>query len=116
MCDLANLPFALYGRALGVNWVYLLFQLGYESIWAIALPIQLTELIFPTRRDDPWLSRWGLAIVAVVFLLASIATWYLFRLAIPKFIHGPAYRAWFRSALRTLTSPSSFSRTTTSQR
>jgi hypothetical protein len=88
----APLPFALYGRALGVNWVYLLFQLGYESIWAIVLPIQLTELLFPSRRDDPWLGRWGLAITAIVFLLASIATWYLFRLAIPKFLHGTAYQ------------------------
>lgn len=85
-----SLPFALYGRALSVNWVYLLFQLGYESIWAVVLPIQLTELLFPSRRDDTWLGRWGLAITAMVFLLASIATWYLFRLAIPKFVHGPA--------------------------
>src|SRR5215831_17316427 len=65
------LPFALYGRALGVNWVYLLYQLGYESIWAIVLPIQLTELLFPDRRDDPWVGRRGLAIASVVFLGAA---------------------------------------------
>src|SRR5262249_49942034 len=40
-------PQHIYGRTLGVNWVYLLFTLGYESIWAIVLPIQLTELLFP---------------------------------------------------------------------
>jgi hypothetical protein len=39
-------PQHIYGRALGVNWVYLVFQLGYESIWAIVLPIQLTETGF----------------------------------------------------------------------
>ena len=37
-----------YGRALGVNWVYFLWALGYESIWVVVLPIQLTELIFPS--------------------------------------------------------------------
>ena len=88
----APLPFALYGRALGVNWVYLLFQLGYESVWAIVLPIQLTELLFSSQRDDPWVGRWGMPITAMVFLLASIATWYLFRMAIPKFVHGPTYQ------------------------
>jgi hypothetical protein len=29
-------PDHAYGRALGVNWVYLLWALGYESIWAVA--------------------------------------------------------------------------------
>src|SRR5690242_19423316 len=46
----------VYGRFLGVNWIYLLSMMGYESIWAIVLPIQLTELLFPSLRAEPWLS------------------------------------------------------------
>ena len=54
----------LYGRALGVNWVYFLWALGYESVWIVVLPIQLTELIFPARRDEPWMGTLGLVISA----------------------------------------------------
>src|SRR5689334_21527266 len=31
----------VYGRLLGVNWIYLLWAVGYESVWSIILPIQL---------------------------------------------------------------------------
>jgi hypothetical protein len=67
----------IYGRALGVSWFYLLWAVGYEGIWGIVLPIQLTELIFPDRRDDPWLGIPGLIIAAICFLLAAIVTWYV---------------------------------------
>jgi hypothetical protein len=83
----------IYARALGVNWIYLLYSLGYESLWAIVLPIQVTELLFPDRRDDLWLGRWGLITAAVVFVLASVATWYLWGQAIHKFVPGLGYQA-----------------------
>src|SRR5262249_44603959 len=84
-------PQHIYGRSLGVNWIYLLFQLGYESGWAILLPILLTELIFPDRRTDPWVGRWGLVILPVVYLLASVGTWYVGRPAVRRFAPGPGY-------------------------
>jgi hypothetical protein len=69
-------PAHVYGRAVGVNWVYLLWALGYESVWAVVLPIQLAELIFPARRDEPWLGTKGLIISSVVLVLASVVAWY----------------------------------------
>lgn len=79
-------PQHIYGRLLGVNWIYLLWAVGYESIWSIVLPIQLTELLFPEQRDDPWLGRTGLIVTAIFFLLASFATWFLWtQIAVPKF-------------------------------
>lgn len=79
-------PQHIYGRALGVSWIYLLWAVGYESIWCIVLPIQLTELIFPSRRDEPWLGKRGLVITSIVFLLASIGVWYLWtQVAMRKF-------------------------------
>jgi hypothetical protein len=86
-------PQHIYGRALGVNWVYLLFEMGYESIWAIVIPIQLTELLFPNRRNDPWLGKGGLVVASVVFVLASAGTWYLWGQAVHKLAKGPAYQA-----------------------
>ena len=49
--SLAPLPFpganVSYGRAWGVNWLYFLFMLGYESVWVVLVPVEITELIFP---------------------------------------------------------------------
>jgi hypothetical protein len=64
------------GRALGVSWVYLVWALGYISIWSILIPIQLVELIYPDRRDQPWLRTPGI-VAAIVFLIAgSLMAWY----------------------------------------
>ena len=78
--SLAPLPFpgahATYGRMWGVNLVYLLFMLGYERIWVVVVPVQVTELFFPRRAAKPWL-RWRSAIIAcVVFLVGSRIAWY----------------------------------------
>ena len=82
-----------YGRALGVNWVYFLWALGYESLWIVVLPIQLTELIFPSRRDELWLGTRGLVISAVVFVLASLVAWYSWtQLFLPRYFPELAYQ------------------------
>jgi hypothetical protein len=78
--SLAPLPWLanhlMYGRVWGVNWVYFLFMLGYESVWVVLAPVQLTELIFPRRRDEPWLRRGQLIAVCVLFLLGSYIAWF----------------------------------------
>ena len=66
-----------FGWAFGVQWSYFVAMLGYESVYAIVLPIALTEILFPARRDEPWLSQRGLAITAVIFALASVGVWWL---------------------------------------
>ena len=81
-----------YGRAAGVNWIYLLWALGYESIWAVLVPIQLTELLFPSRRQEPWMRRRGLAVAAIAFGLASFVAWFTWtQQARPKVFHLPPY-------------------------
>jgi hypothetical protein len=67
-----------YLGTLGINWVYLLWALGYESIWAIVLPIKITELIFPEGREESWIGRWGFIVTAIVFLVPSYGIWYTF--------------------------------------
>src|SRR5215208_3347377 len=37
----------LGGRALGINWVWAQWTLGYHAVWSISIPIVLTELVFP---------------------------------------------------------------------
>lgn len=65
-----------YGRVWGVNWVYFLWALGYESVWVVLVPVQLTELLFPERRDTCWLRTRGFFITGVLFLLGIFVAWY----------------------------------------
>lgn len=71
-------PSQIYGWAYGISWVYLLWALVYESMWAIVLPIMLVELLFPARRDESWVGGRGMAVAAAAFVIASIAVWYRF--------------------------------------
>lgn len=66
-----------FGWASGVQWIYLIALVGFESVYAIVLPIKLTELIFPDRRHDPWLDKRGFIITIIVFLVSSLGVWLL---------------------------------------
>src|SRR5882757_10024342 len=81
-----------YGRAWGVNLFYFLFMLAYEPVWIVLVPIQVTELIFPQRREQPWLRARGLLISVPVFILGSLMAWFLWiKQARPKAFHVPDY-------------------------
>jgi hypothetical protein len=67
-----------YLGALGINGAYLLWALGYESIWAILLPVLLVELIFPSGNMGPWIGRRGLVLCSLVFLVPSYGIWHTF--------------------------------------
>ena len=96
--SLAPLPWpaisAEYGRRYGVNWIYFLYMLGYESVWVVVVPIQVTELIFPERREVTWLRTGGMITSVVVFLLGARVAWYAWiqRLR-PMVFHAPNYYA-----------------------
>ena len=76
--DLGNL--AIYGRALGVNWVWAEELIGYHAIWSMTIPILLTELLFPARRGLPWLRTRGLRVIAIIFGLDIVLGGALFTL------------------------------------
>lgn len=69
-------PQHAYGRIAGVNWTYLLWALGYETVWAFVIPIFLVESLFPAARDKPWLGRVGLSVLAALFLGFGVMRWY----------------------------------------
>lgn len=78
--SLAPLPFPgshpEYGRVWGINLIYFLFMLGYESVWVVVVPVQVTELFFPDRREFPWLRRRGAILSCIVFLVGCRIAWY----------------------------------------
>ena len=82
-----------YGRVWGVNWPYFAFMLGFESVFIVLVPIQVTELLFPERRDEPWLRSRGIATSGLVFLIGSFVAWFSWtQMARPFAFHAPPYR------------------------
>jgi hypothetical protein len=81
----------IYGQILGVNLVYFMWAVGYESVWGIVLPIYLTELIFPNRREDQWPGRRGLSTTVTVFILASVVSWYIYTQVVAPLATGSIY-------------------------
>jgi hypothetical protein len=60
----------------GINLVYLLFMLGFESVWVVVVPVEVTELFFTQRASQPWLRLRGAIIACIVFLLGCRIAWY----------------------------------------
>src|SRR5689334_6425145 len=61
----------VYARACGVNYLYFLWAVGYESVFVVFVPITLVELIFPCRRADAWLNKAGAIAVGVFFIIGA---------------------------------------------
>ncbi|MEJ2011784.1 MAG: hypothetical protein P8X64_06100 [Anaerolineales bacterium] len=59
----------IYGRWAGVNWVWAVLLTLYHAVVSIALPILLVEILFPGRRDDPWLGRRGMRTVGILLAI-----------------------------------------------
>jgi hypothetical protein len=97
-------PENIYGRAFGVNWPYFLWAMGYESVWAVIIPIFLVEVSFPLRRHERWTGRRGLIIASIVFGLASFIAWYLWtQIMIPQLFPESAYTvSWLQFSIAIL--------------
>jgi hypothetical protein len=81
----------LGGQALGVNWVWVQWTIGYHVVWSISIPILLTELLFPERRAGPWLGRAGVIVAGVVYAAGALALGAITRLAIAPDFHTPMF-------------------------
>jgi hypothetical protein len=81
-----------YGRLWGVNWPYFVFMLGYEAVWIVLVPIQVTELLFPMRRAECWLRWCGRVAFAAIFFVGSFLAWFLWtQQARPNAFHVPVF-------------------------
>jgi hypothetical protein len=65
-----------YARVFGVNYVYFLWAIIYESVFVVFLSVYLVELIFSTRKDGVWISRGGMFAVIPLFFIGSFLAWF----------------------------------------
>jgi len=65
-----------YARAFGVNYVYLLWALLYESLFVVVIPVGLSHLLFAKRAGEPWLNWIGASLIGLFFVPACFAAWY----------------------------------------
>ncbi len=64
--------FGSYGHAWGVNWLWALGLTIFHATYSIALPILLTYLWFPASKEERWLDRGLVVVVAVVYLAVVV--------------------------------------------
>jgi hypothetical protein len=57
----------VFGRWLGVNWVWAVELALYHAIVSITVPVMLVELVYPDRRGTPWLGGGWFRAVALIF-------------------------------------------------
>ena len=50
-------PMAVYGRLLGVNWVWAEMLTIYHAVFSITIPILLVELAYPQRCGESWVGK-----------------------------------------------------------
>ncbi len=67
------------GRALGVNWIWSEWTVGYHVVYSIGIPILLTEMLFPARKAEPWLGWIGLTGFGILFTLSAMLLGVIFR-------------------------------------
>jgi hypothetical protein len=81
---LEGTQFAEAGRAAGATWVpalgfsagQLFDFVGGHVWWSVCAPIAVVEAWSPVAvRRAPWLSRWGVAGLVVLYVLASLVNW-----------------------------------------
>jgi hypothetical protein len=83
---------AIYARAFGINYVYLLWAVIYESVLVVFIPVYLAELIFPNRKNDLWIGKGGVILFIILFLLGSYLAWFSWtRIARINVFHLGAY-------------------------
>jgi hypothetical protein len=98
----------VFGRWLGVNWVWAAELTAYHAIVSIAVPVMLVELAYPERRAEAWLrGRWlkvvpGLLVSDVVFGLFLFSAFTGFRPPVPQYAFMALLAAAFALMARRL--------------
>ncbi len=61
-----------YGRWMGVNWVWTVELIIYHAVISIGIPILITTLLFPERKETTWVDKRLMIWIFAFFLLDVI--------------------------------------------
>lgn len=61
-----------YLPSLGIGAWWTVYVLSIHAIWSTAVPIALVESFTPAARRTPWLGKVGVAVAALLFVLACV--------------------------------------------
>jgi hypothetical protein len=68
----------VFGRWLGINWVWAVELTAYHAIVSITVPIMLVELAYPKRKNEPWLRGTWLKIVPLLLITDVVIGLFIF--------------------------------------
>ncbi|HKZ94391.1 MAG TPA: hypothetical protein VJ249_07420 [Candidatus Bathyarchaeia archaeon] len=71
-------PMAVYGRWLGVNWVWAEMLTIYHAVFSITIPILLVDLACPQRRDESWVGKKVFGALLIVLTAVTVFGVFLF--------------------------------------
>lgn len=91
----------VYGRWLGVNWVWAEMLTIYHAVFSITVPILLVKLAFPNRREERWVGKKLFAVLVVVLGVLTVFGNILFSYMmkywtpLPQLVFGVALMVFF---------------------
>jgi hypothetical protein len=73
--DFMHLHILAYGfwPVLGTSPFWAISVITIHVAWSLAVPVGMTESLFPGQAKQPWLGRVGLAVTALLYLLGTLA-------------------------------------------
>lgn len=76
-------------RILGINGAFTESVLIVHAVWSAAMPILLTELMFPSQRATPYLGRVGLVVTSICYVLGVALLWLIARVSFAAGYEAP---------------------------
>jgi hypothetical protein len=83
---------AVYGRAWDTSWVWAFGLTGFHAVFSVAIPILLTEAMYPRVAALPWLNQFWLRVIVVWFIFTVMLGTVLFGFVLSRdkgYTHPP---------------------------
>jgi hypothetical protein len=77
----------VYGRAVGVNWVFAVGLMVYHSVVSIAVPILIVEAMFPAQRKVSWVKPKLRVALGLLMAAEFCCTFFIWRPYEPPILH-----------------------------
>ncbi|MGQ9624674.1 MAG: hypothetical protein ACUVUF_05345 [Candidatus Bathycorpusculaceae bacterium] len=77
----------VYGRWMGVNWVWTEMLIIYHAVFSITIPTVLVELAYPERKGDRWIGKRIFAGLAALLTFVTALGYFFLTPYIPPLTH-----------------------------